>query len=268
MGLIMWQVDAFADEPFTGNPAGVTVLDQPADPVWMQKAALEMNLSETAFLVPAEDGYDLRWFTPAVEVDLCGHATLASAHILWSEGFLASSETARFHTRSGLLQARLLDGGWIEMDFPATPAQECEPPAGLLEALGLDKALFVGQSRFDYLVEAGSEELVRNLKPDLTALKKVEARGIIVTARAETAGLDFVSRFFAPAAGVDEDPVTGSAHSCLAPYWEKRLGRSSFDAYQASARGGFLKVKAVGDRVLIAGRAVTVFKADFLASPK
>ncbi|MFH1135396.1 MAG: PhzF family phenazine biosynthesis protein [Pseudomonadota bacterium] len=261
MGLKIWQVDAFTDKPFSGNPAGVTVLDKPAAEDWMQALAREMNLSETAFLHPSEDGFNLRWFTPKVEVDLCGHATLASAHILWTEGFLPPNAQARFFTKSGLLTAIFKKNKWIEMDFPLTPVSESDPPAGLAEALGLEFK-FVGRSRFDYLVEVETEEAVRNMSPDFSRLAQVETRGVIVTARAESADLDFVSRFFAPAVGVDEDPVTGSAHSSLGPYWGGRLGKKEFRAYQASARGGYLGLRLAGDRVLISGRAVTVIRGE------
>jgi PhzF family phenazine biosynthesis protein len=256
------QVDAFTDRPFAGNPAAVCVLRQPAPQRWMQDVAREMNLSETAFLVPREDGFDLRWLTPSVEVDLCGHATLASAHVLWEDGHLPQGAQARFHTRSGLLLADRR-GDRIEMDFPATPAAPADAPAGLFEALG-GKPLAAGRTRFDFLVEYGSEAEIRSLAPDFTALRKVEARGIIVTAPAESAGFDFVSRFFAPGSGVDEDPVTGSAHCCLGPYWAARMGKQEFRAYQASARGGVVRVTLSGDRVLLGGQAVTVLRGEVL----
>ncbi|HEX5726747.1 MAG TPA: PhzF family phenazine biosynthesis protein, partial [Longimicrobiaceae bacterium] len=216
------QVDAFTDRPFAGNPAGVCVLDAPADERWMQAVAAEMNVSETAFLHPEEGGWRLRWFAPQVEIDLCGHATLASAHVLWQEGRLGAGEEARFHTRSGVLTCRRREDGWIEMDFPATPPQPDPGPPGLGEALGA-APVQVGKSRFDYLVEVGSEAEVRALAPDLAALRALRTRGVIVTARAETDGFDFVSRFFAPGVGIDEDPVTGSAHCTLAPYWADKL---------------------------------------------
>jgi len=231
----------------------------------MRDVAREMNLSETAFLVRRADGaYDLRWFTPATEVDLCGHATLASAHVLWEDGHLAPSETARFHTRSGLLTATRA-GEWIELDFPATPPAPAQPPAGLARALGAEPQ-WVGRTRFDLLVLLGEERAVRELRPDITALREVDARGIIVTAPAADrgAGYDFVSRFFAPAVGVDEDPVTGSAHCALGPYWAERLGNGELVGYQASARGGVVRVRTQGDRVLLGGRAVTVLRGELL----
>jgi len=257
------QVDAFSARPFAGNPAAVCILAEPRADAWMRDVAREMNLSETAFLHPEDGGYRLRWFTPAAEVDLCGHATLASAHVLWEDGHLPADCQARFHTRSGLLLADRR-GEWIELDFPATVAAAAEAPEGMLAALGV-KAANVSRNKFDYLVEVESEEAVRAAAPDFSALKKVAARGIIVTARASTAGFDFVSRFFAPAVGVDEDPVTGSAHCALAPYWAARLGKTELTAYQASARGGVVRVKANGDRVILGGQAVTVMRAELLA---
>ena len=264
MGLTIVQVDAFTREPFGGNPAAVCVLPRPADPAWMQRVAREMNLSETAFLVDRESGeYDLRWFTPAVEVDLCGHATLASAHVLWEDGHLSPRDPAVFHTRSGRLSA-VRRGDWIEMDFPSVPAESAPVPEGLAEALGAEPVHF-GRNRFDCLVEVDSEATVRRLAPDLRGLAALPVRGVIVTARSGTEEFDFVSRFFAPRAGVDEDPVTGSAHCCLGPYWRGRLGRGAFTAWQASARGGVVKVTVAGDRVLLSGQAVTVLRGELLA---
>jgi PhzF family phenazine biosynthesis protein len=254
------QVDAFADRPFAGNPAAVCILRAPADQGWMRDVAAEMNLSETAFLHPHADGWSLRWFTPAVEVDLCGHATLASAHVLWQDGHLPPDAEARFHTRSGLLTCRR-DGGWITMDFPAKPEQETEPPEGLERALGVTPK-YVGRSHFDLLVEVDSEDAVRALAPDIGLLASVEARGVIVTARAADDRYDFVSRFFAPRAGVNEDPVTGSAHCVLAPFWAARLGRDALTGFQASRRGGVVRVRAAGDRVVLSGQAVTVMRGE------
>src|SRR5436309_424968 len=224
MGLRIVQVDAFTDRPFAGNPAAVCILPAPRDEQWMRDVAREMNLSETALLHPNGDGYALRWFTPAVEVALCGHATLASAHVLWQDGHLPADRTARFHTKSGLLTAERR-GTWIEMDFPAKREHAAEAPPGMLAALGVTDARYVGRNEFDYLVEVDGEATVRGLTPDFTTLGKVEARGVIVTSRAASSDCDYVSRFFAPAAGVNEDPVTGSAHVCLAPYWSAKLGR-------------------------------------------
>ncbi len=225
----------------------------------MQSVGAEMNLSETAFLLSREDGWSLRWFTPTVEVDLCGHATLASAHALWSESLLDPSDVARFHTRSGLLTATL-KGDWIEMNFPATPEKPSDPAAGLLESLGVTKPKYVGRNKFDYIVEVDSEDAVRALKPDYARLRQISVRGVIVTSRASNGKYDFVSRFFAPGSGIDEDPVTGSAHCCLAPYWAAKLGKNELLAYQASPRGGSLRVALDGDRVRLAGRAVTILR--------
>jgi PhzF family phenazine biosynthesis protein len=258
----IYQVDAFTDKPFMGNPAGVCVLPGPKDDTWMQNVAREMNLSETAFLQQQADGFRLRWFTPAVEVELCGHATLASAHILWETGLLARDESARFYTLSGLLTATRRQGD-IELDFPATPDEPAEAPPGLAEILGAKVMNFRG-SRFDHLVEVGSEDTVRGLRPDFTRLKALPVRGIMVTSRASTPGFDFVSRFFGPAVGIDEDPVTGSAHCCLGPYWSKRLGKTEMLAYQASARGGVVGVTVMGDRVRLRGKAVTVLVAELV----
>jgi PhzF family phenazine biosynthesis protein len=241
------QVDAFADRPFAGNPAAVCVLAQPADAVWMQNVALEMNLSETAYLSRRSDGWSLRWFTPAVEVDLCGHATLASAHVLWEDGHLSPDEEARFHTRSGVLTARR-DGEWIAMDFPAIPVRHSVSMPDLARAVGAEP-VYAGASEFDWLVEVESERVVRGLRPDLALLGTIPARGVIVTARSSTEGFDFVSRWFGPQSGVDEDPVTGSAHSVLAPYWAERLGRDELVGYQASRRGGTVRVRLRDGRV-------------------
>lgn len=260
MALKITQVDAFTDRPFRGNPAAVCLLPEPREDTWLQEVARELNLSETAFLLRQEEGFELRWFTPTVEVDLCGHATLASAHALWEGGHLGHDEIARFHTRSGLLTAKRSDG-WITMDFPGKPEEETLAPADLVRALGADP-VYIGRSHFDLLVELESEEAVRTLDPDIGVLRAIPARGVIVTSRATTPGFDFVSRFFAPRVGVDEDPVTGSAHCCLGPYWQKRLGRDSFTAYQASARGGTVRVEVRGDRVRLGGQAVTVMHAE------
>jgi PhzF family phenazine biosynthesis protein len=264
MGLKIVQVDAFASRPFSGNPAAVCVLPAPRDDRWMQDVAGEMNVAETAFLHAENEGYRLRWFTPTVEVALCGHATLASAHVLWEEGRLPADRQARFHTQSGLLTADRR-GDWIELDFPATPPAPAAAPPGLAAALGRGVTpQWVGRSKFDYLVEVDSEDTLRALKPDVSALERVDARGIIVTSRASTPGYDFVSRFFAPRAGVPEDPVTGSAHCALAPFWSERLHRTDMTAYQASARGGVVRVRLVGDRVRLAGQAVTVLRGELL----
>jgi PhzF family phenazine biosynthesis protein len=262
MGLAITQVDAFAEKPFSGNPAAVCLLEQPPDESWMQLVAGEMNLSETAFLLRRDGGFGLRWFTPTLEVDLCGHATLASAHLLWEQGHLRPEQPARFHTRSGVLTAQK-KGTWIEIDFPATPAAPDSPFQAMESALGM-KARYVGRSCFDYLVEVESEDAVRALTPDFAGIGRLKVRGVIVTSRASGSGYDFVSRFFAPASGINEDPVTGSAHCCLGPFWKERLGRDDLTGYQASARGGFVRTRCVEDRVHISGQAVTVMRGELV----
>jgi len=262
MNLPLFQVDAFTDRPFAGNPAAVCLLDESGDPAWMQNVASEMNLSETAFLCKQADGYDLRWFTPAVEVELCGHATLASAHILWEQGYLPVEAQARFHTKSGLLTAER-QGNWIELNFPAKTLELAESTPTLEEALGVPP-VFVGMSQFDCLVEVESESVVRELQPDLAKLMTIPMRGVIVTSQASTPGYDFISRFFGPRVGVPEDPVTGSAHCVLAPFWSERLGRTALVGYQASARGGVVRVRLDGERVCLGGQAVTVLRGTLL----
>ena len=251
-------VDAFADRIGTGNPAGICLLDRPADPRWMQRVAREMNLSETAFIVSENDGFGLRWFTPRTEVDLCGHATLAAAHILWEEGYLGGDDPARFFTKSGVLSAQRAEDR-IELDFPVVPEAPAPSPHGLSRSLGV-RPTYTGKNRFDYLVEVASEQDVRTITPDFLGLSRIPMRGVIVTSRASTPGFDFVSRFFAPSVGVNEDPVTGSAHCCLAQYWQKKLKKNSLTAYQASERGGVLGIRLeTPDRVIITGKAVTVW---------
>ena len=262
MNLTLFHVDAFTNRPFTGNPAAVCVLAEPGDPAWMQEVAREMNLAETAFVHKQADGYSLRWFTPLVEVDLCGHATLASAHVLWEQGHLSAGAQARFHTKSGLLTAERR-GEWIELDFPAKPAEPVEGISGLEEALGVPP-LYIGMSEFDCLVEVESERVVRELQPDIAQLATIPARGIIVTSQARTPGYDFVSRFFAPRVGIPEDPVTGSAHCVLAPFWNSRLPGEELIGYQASARGGMVRVRMDGARVRLGGQAVTVLHGELV----
>jgi PhzF family phenazine biosynthesis protein len=254
----LYQIDAFTAQAFRGNPAAVCLLDGERDDVWMQNVAAEMNLSETAFLLPQDDGFSLRWFTPAVEVALCGHATLASAHALYEERGL---ESARFHTLSGVLTAER-SGDWIELDFPARAAEACDAPDGLLESLGVHEPLYVGRNQFDYLIEVASADDVRAIQPDHVRLRTIPVRGVIVTSRDDE--YDFVSRFFGPAVGVDEDPVTGSAHCALTPYWAAKLGKDAMTAYQASKRGGVVRVRLAGDRVKLGGQAVTVFRGELV----
>lgn len=257
-----WQVDAFTDRPLAGNPAAVCWLEAEADAQWMQSVAAEMNLSETAFARRLIDGLELRWFTPTVEVDLCGHATLATAHALWSSGVMPHDQPLRFHTRSGWLTCTR-DGEFIELDFPATPPTAVTIPEGLSESLGA-APVYLGQSRYDYLAVYDSEETVRNLKPDFRKLEQFPVRGVIVSAPANDSRFDFVSRFFAPNVGVDEDPVCGSAHCCLTPYWAHRLDKNQLMANQISARGGVLRLKLNGDRVILGGQAVTVWHGELL----
>lgn len=264
-GVPIWQVDAFTDRPFAGNPAAVCILDEPRDDAWLQAVASEMNLAETAFLRPRDDGFELRWFAPEVEVALCGHATLASAHTLWENGFAPASQTLRFHTKSGLLTAERR-GDFIELNFPATPVEETPSPTGLLAALDLapQQVRFAGRTKFDCLLLLDSAEEVRRLKPDFGLLATIDTRGVIVTAAADEPHYDVVSRFFCPSVGVNEDPVTGSAHCALAPFWAERLGSPTITAYQASRRGGVVRATLLGDRVLLAGRAVTVLKGELV----
>jgi len=253
-------VDAFTSERFRGNPAAVCVLDQPAAPDWMQRVAAELNLSETAFLVPRVDGWDLRWFTPRIEVALCGHATLASAHALWESGRAERDEVIRFHTQQSGVLTCLRRGDGIEMDFPTRPVTSVPLPAGLAAALGIEP-VWTGRSEYDFLCELSDEGTVRALQPDPAALARLPVRGVIVTARG-TGGFDCVSRFFAPGAGVTEDPVTGSAHCSLAPFWSERLGRTELRARQASERGGEVRMRLAGDRVFLGGQAVTVWSGE------
>jgi PhzF family phenazine biosynthesis protein len=264
----LYQIDAFTNEPFAGNPAAVCLLDEPAPPSWMQAVAAEMNLAETAFVVGTRQGdnnaFALRWFAPLKEVALCGHATLAAAHALWASGRLPRDVPARFDTQSGRLTCVRKQDGWIEMDFPATPPTPVTSMAAeLVEALGSASSVAVSRSAFDYLVELPSEAAVRAVQPDFAHLARLDTRGVIVTSRsADPAACDFVSRFFAPSVGINEDPVTGSAHCALAVYWERLLHRSTFKARQVSARGGTLRVALQGDRVLLAGQAVTVLRGE------
>lgn len=257
-------VDAFADRPFAGNPAAVCLLAAAADHAWMQRVASEMNQAETAFVVARDGGgFDLRWFTPTVEVDLCGHATLASAHALWETGRLDPGAEARFLTRSGWLACRR-DGARIAIDLPARPARAAAPPVDdLADRLGA-RLLWAGTTGSDWLVELDDAATVRDLAPDLRRLAEIPARGLIVTAASDDPAYDFVSRFFAPASGIDEDPVTGSAHACLGPFWGRRLGRRELVGWQASRRGGVVVVNLMGDRVELRGSAVTVLRGELL----
>jgi PhzF family phenazine biosynthesis protein len=263
VGAPLFQVDAFASGPFTGNPAAVCLLDAPADPAWMQAVAAEMNLSETAF-VNALDGeagrFGLRWFTPTVEVDLCGHATLATAHVLWETRRLTATVAARFETRSGVLTATRA-GDDVALDFPADPVAGTEPDPDLLEAIGLRDAV-ASTGRIGWVLEVPDERTVRDARPDFTRLAAFDIA--VLTARADDASYDFVSRCFGPKFGIDEDPVTGSAHCALGPYWAERLGKTELTGYQASARGGVVRVTVDGDRTVLGGRAVTVMRGELV----
>lgn len=264
MTQIITQVDAFTNTPFKGNPAAVCVLDSPQSELWMQNIAQEMNLSETAFLVKQEDGFNLRWFTPTVEVPLCGHATLASAHVLWSQGHLSLNQEAHFNTKSGILIAKL-ENNWIQLDFPVNISQPIELLPELSQVLGITvKSVY--QNSLGYLVEVESEELVREMQPNFQEMKTLTKADIIVTSIANSdSEYDFISRFFAPGLGIDEDPVTGAAHCCLAPFWRDKLGKDEFLAYQASSRGGVVKVYYPGEkRVFISGQAVTVMRGELM----
>ena len=257
-----WQVDAFTNRPFGGNPAAVCWLEQAADAQWMQLVAAEMNLAETAFVRRLGTDYELRWFTPTIEVDLCGHATLASAHVLWSVGIASRDAAIRFQTRSGILTCTQ-NGEFIELDFPATPAVRISPPAGLAGALGAEPREVL-QTKFDYVAIFDSAEAVRSLRPDFRALAQHAVRGIAVSALADDPAFDFVARFFAPAAGIDEDPATGSAYCGLLPYWAAVLNRTEMTAFQASRRGGILRLRLNGDRVILGGQAVTIWQGELL----
>jgi len=263
MAIPLFTVDAFASRPFAGNPAAVCLLDRAREEAWLQHVAAEMNLSETAFLLPEGNGYRLRWLTPTIEVDLCGHATLASAHVLWETGRVKPEKAIHFQTRSGELTATR-DGRWIELDFPALPPTPCEPPVELADALGVGP-VYVGRTRFDYLWEVADEASLRGLNPDMPQLAGVPVRGVIVTCRSPNPDYDFFSRFFCPAAGVNEDPATGSSHCSLGPYWAAKLGKTELVGFQASRRSGVIRVRVRGDRVLLGGQAVTVLRAELNA---
>ena len=258
------QVDAFTHKPFTGNPAAVCVSDAPLDEGLMQQIATEMNLSETAFLYPlAEAGnYSLRWFTPAAEIDLCGHATLASAHVLWSEGHLTSETTARFQTKSGELRVTP-NGKLLQMDFPAQPVHDAPISPGMVAVMNHADIVHGARNDVNYLVELRSHQAVANLKPDLDKMAKLPYQGVIVTSTGPDP-YDFVSRYFAPALGIPEDPVTGSSHCSLAPYWQAKLGKDKMLAYQASDRGGELHVECTPERIYISGQAVTILRGELL----
>ncbi len=255
---LVW-VDAFTDTPFTGNPAAIVFLDTPADEAWMQRLAFELGLAETAYVVAQGPGeFGLRWFTPTVEIPLCGHATLASAHALYETGRADGAIT--FHTQSGALVCTRRDG-MIEMDFPAVRPVPVDPAPGLLEALGVSDPVAVLDNKQWFIVEVKTAAEVEQLAPDLRALEQI-VDGASVTARSDRPGVDIVSRVFGPGVGVDEDSVTGSVHCALVPYWAATLGRTELVAHQASARGGTLHCRLDGDRVFLAGPAVTVLRGE------
>jgi len=262
----VYQVDAFADRLFSGNPAAVCIVTDAIDDHLMQQIAMEMNLSETAFLQKKDAGFDLRWFTPTTEVDLCGHATLASAHVLWESGLLPKDTTATFHTRSGVLKATHATEG-ITLDFPAQPPEETDAPPALIDSLNA-QPVYAGYNGTDYLFVVEDEDTVLSLTPDFRQMREVDMRGVIVTAPSNNPGIAFMSRFFAPAAGVDEDPVTGSAHCCLGPYWSQQLGKTTMQAHQASRRGGKLQVTLKNNRILLTGNAITVLEGQLLLNEK
>ncbi|HSN83357.1 MAG TPA: PhzF family phenazine biosynthesis protein [Polyangiales bacterium] len=265
MGQRITVVDAFTHVAFAGNPAAVCVLSEPTTDDWMQSVAQEMNHSETAFCILRADGtVELRWFTPTREVRLCGHATMAAAHVLWEEGWLAPNKGLRFSTLSGELIATPR-GRIIELDFPARPASETSAPAGLLASLGVS-AEWIGRDEDDYLLLLANEEAVRGCNPNFAALAEVDTRGVIITAPGDHDQVDFVSRFFAPRFGIDEDPVTGSAHCALAPFWSSRLGKTELTARQVSARGGELEVVLKGDRVTLRGTCATTLRGNLTES--
>ena len=255
-------VDAFTDKPFSGNPAGVCLLSEPREAEWMQQVAFEMNLSETAFIVKQDDGFQLRWFTPKIEVDICGHATLAGAHLLWETEILNSEETARFHTRSGVLTA-IKQGEFIKMGFPAMYSRPEEFSPELLNAFKINP-YYVGKFDEKLLIQVENEQIVRNLEPDFAKLKQLDERAVVVTAESDSEDYDFISRYFAPWVGVNEDPVTGSSHCCLATFWARQLEKKDLKGYQASPRGGFITMKLDGEKVILGGQAVTVFKGNLL----
>jgi PhzF family phenazine biosynthesis protein len=263
MGLRIFQVDSFTDQPFAGNPAGVCVMNEPLSDMQMQNVAREINASETAFLSPQKTGFNIRWFTPTVEVDLCGHATLASAHVLWEQSLVGNNKEILFHSRSGTLHANQ-EGAWIRLDFPTDQLEKIALLGGITEALGVQPVSVHRSGQGGYLVELLSEATVQNLQPNLDFIRKYEFGRVIVTARSESPSYDFVSRFFWPAAGIDEDPANGSSHASLGPYWSKRFGKNDLVGCQLSKRGGTVRVRNRGDRVDILGQAVTTINGDLL----
>ncbi len=261
----IFQVDAFTDQPYQGNPAGVCILDEPAIYSWMQHVAREMNVSETAFLVKAEEGYEIRYFTPLTEVPICGHATLSSAHILWEQGLVGEDDAIVFHAKAGVLRASNEDS-WVCLDFPARPVTPSDSPKGFKEALGTVPKDVYRIEAGGFLAELESDDAIRALRPNFELMRQGDFGGIVATAKSTSPLVDFVSRYFHPEIGINEDPVTGVAHCSLAPFWSEKLGKAELDCYQASARGGFLKVRAKDNRVDILGKAVTVIRGNILYS--
>ena len=258
----MFHINAFSEQAFNGNPAAVCLLDTSKPDGWLQSVAAQMNLSETAFVLPANGGFSLRWFTPLKEVDMCGHATLASAHILWQQGIVSRQDTIFFETLSGKLSARLQENH-IELDFPRLNFLPIEPPQQLIKCMGISP-IFSAMFGEKHLFVIEDQQLLEQLAPDFSALQSLAGRGVSVTCKSNNSQYDFVSRYFAPWVGINEDPANGSSHCALTPYWAERLNKKELNAYQASARGGELKLRLAGDRVKISGRAITVLKAELL----
>ncbi|MBN6188832.1 PhzF family phenazine biosynthesis protein [Aneurinibacillus sp. BA2021] len=255
-------INTFTEQPFRGNPAAVCLLNEEKDDKWMQTVAKEINLPTTAFIHYSHHEFYLRWFTTSTEIPICGHGTMASANFLWEKGLIDKGKTISFQTKSGVLRAQLIDG-WIQLQFPAIPEEKINNPELLLTALCV-KPIYVGKSKLDYLVEVESEEIVRSLKPNIDILAQLPVRGVIVTSKSKTSEFDFVSRFFSPSQGIIEDYVNGSSHCCLGPYWKNKLNKNEFIAYQASERGGILKVRVLDNEVFLSGQAITLFDGKFL----
>ena len=256
----LYNVNTFTEQAFRGNPAAVCILQEEKEEEWMQQIAKETNLPVTAFIHRIQNNYVLRWFTPTTEIPICGHGTLASAYIIWKKGYQEADKQISFHTKSGVLTSQL-KGDWVQLEFPAIPEKKIIAPDLLIRALGVNLK-YVGENKLDYLVEVDSEEIVRSLKPNIQSIAQLPVRGVIVTSRSNTSEYDFVSRFFSPAQGLNEDYVTGSAHCCLGTYWKRKLQKSEFTAFQASNRGGMLKVNVLDDTVFLSGKAVTIFEGN------
>ncbi len=264
MNIPIFQVDAFTVKPFKGNPAGVCLLEQPRDAAWMQAIATEMRLSETAFLSPKGNDYNLRWFTPSTEVDLCGHATLASAHILFELGFYDPDETIFFHTRSGVISATF-NHGTIELDMPLIRPVPAESSPLLEEILGqVPLAVARSEDKSILLAEIADPAALETFDPDFKKISTLEEINLVITAQTSEGKFDFISRFFSPKTGIPEDPVTGLGHCILTPYWAEKLNKDQLVAYQASARGGTVWCRLGKERVYLGGKAVTLFSGEVL----